>query len=83
MIDHKGRHIAWGQELYFTDPSNGDKQVCRAHWYLSDDDTIGGSGAPDPKEINWKGRNTHIHSDGDVCELCESGDSIAKAYPEN
>jgi hypothetical protein len=82
MTDHFNRHIAWSQELYFINPSEQGRQVARAHWYLSDDDTICGSGTPDPKEINWNGMNTHIHSDGGVCELCESGDEISPAYED-
>jgi len=79
MIDLRGKHIAWCQELIFTNPSDGNKQVMRAQWYLTDDCEIAASGAPDPKEINWKGINTHLHSKDGTCELCEAGDPLPPA----
>jgi hypothetical protein len=78
MTDHTGKHIRWSQELRFVDALTRE-EICRCHWYLSDDDTVCGSGAPDPKEINIKGVNVHIHSDGGTCELCEEGDRLPAA----
>ncbi len=79
MIDLQGRHIAWSQELLFTNPLDGNKHVVRAQWYLTGEYEIAASGAPDPKEINWKGVNTHIHQRDKTCELCDAGDPLPPA----
>lgn len=77
FIDRFGSAVKWSQEVLFTDPANGNRQVARCHWYLGEDwDFICGSGAPDPKELDWESINYRIHKDGRLCELCESGDRI-------
>ncbi len=77
FTDRFGNEVRWTQEILFVDPANGNMQVARCHWYLGEDmSLICGSGAPDPKELNWGGINYHLHKDGALCERCEAGDRI-------
>jgi hypothetical protein len=71
FIDHKGTQVEWSQDLRFTDPANGGKEVARCHWYLDVNIQPAGSGQPDPKDIMLGETNYRIWREGDPpCPLC-------------
>jgi len=84
LIDHRGRVCTWNDELFILDDMYSEDKhqhdVARAHRYRTDDDTIGGSGLWDPKEIMLQDVNYRIFSTKKgrppTCELCEADDMI-------
>ena len=82
FIDFKGQRCVFNEEWLILDdtypPEHHSHEVAKFHQTITDQETVGSSGLPDPKEITIGDTNYRFLTDAEFrCYLCEDqGDMI-------
>jgi hypothetical protein len=64
----------YNEEFIIGNPATGDEVVRCQRFLKADQVTPAASGLPDPKEINWKGKNYHqLGNKNPKCAHCLAG----------